>query len=138
MNVTEDVIMDLFPLYQSGEATNDTKQLVDEYLRSHPEFERRAHESQRVHLPHLVSGPDMKNSEQRALVRTKRLLRIRGTILAFAIFFSLAPFSFLHTEGRSYFLFTESPRSALAYGVVGVCFWIGYFFMKRSLRVTSL
>ncbi|MGH9734288.1 MAG: hypothetical protein ACRD8A_06845 [Candidatus Acidiferrales bacterium] len=40
MNVTRDVITDLLPVYFSGEASDDTKHLVEDYFRENPDFER--------------------------------------------------------------------------------------------------
>jgi hypothetical protein len=40
MNVTRDVMTDLLPVYFSGEASEDTKQLVEIYFRENPDFER--------------------------------------------------------------------------------------------------
>ena len=38
MNVTREVISDLWPVYTSGEAGADTRALVEEFLREDPEF----------------------------------------------------------------------------------------------------
>ena len=38
MNITNDVITDLLPLYLAGEASPGTRQLLEDYLREHPEF----------------------------------------------------------------------------------------------------
>ena len=38
MNVTHDVIIDLLPLYFSGEASEDTKILINTYFEQNPEF----------------------------------------------------------------------------------------------------
>jgi hypothetical protein len=40
MNVTRNVITDLLPVYFSGEASDDTKLLVEDYFREDPDFER--------------------------------------------------------------------------------------------------
>ena len=40
MNVTREVVADLLPAYFSGEASRDTKSLVEEYFRQDPDFER--------------------------------------------------------------------------------------------------
>ena len=40
MNVTREVMTDLLPVYFSGEASEDTKQLVENYFRENPDFER--------------------------------------------------------------------------------------------------
>jgi hypothetical protein len=40
MKITRDVVTDLWPLYLSGEASPDTKALVDAFLAGDPEFAR--------------------------------------------------------------------------------------------------
>jgi len=40
MNVTHDVVSDLWPLYASGEASADTRALVDTFLAGDPAFGR--------------------------------------------------------------------------------------------------
>jgi len=40
MNITREVMTDLLPVYFSGEASEDTKQLVEIYFRENPDFER--------------------------------------------------------------------------------------------------
>ena len=40
MNVTRQVVTDLLPIYLSGEASGDTKALVEDYFRQDPDFER--------------------------------------------------------------------------------------------------
>ncbi len=40
MNVTRNVVTDLLPVYFSGEASDDTKLLVEDYFREDPDFER--------------------------------------------------------------------------------------------------
>ena len=42
MNITQEVVTDLLPIYLSGEASSDTKSLVEEYFRDNPDFERMA------------------------------------------------------------------------------------------------
>ena len=40
MTVTRDVILDLLPLYFAGQVSADSKTLVDEFLRTDPDFAR--------------------------------------------------------------------------------------------------
>ncbi len=40
MNVTRNVVTDLLPVYFAGEASGDTKVLVEDYFRQDPDFER--------------------------------------------------------------------------------------------------
>ena len=45
MNVTREVVTNLLPIYFSGEASGDTKVLVEDYFRQDPDFERIARSS---------------------------------------------------------------------------------------------
>ena len=38
MKVTRDVVTDLLPLYLSGDASDDTRRLVDDFMTTDPEF----------------------------------------------------------------------------------------------------
>lgn len=44
MKVTKEVILDLLPLYLADEVSEDTKVLVEEYLKTDPELEKIAKE----------------------------------------------------------------------------------------------
>jgi len=70
--ITRDVISDLWPVYASGEATKDTRALVESFLADNPgcvaEFEAT------VELP-AADGAIAPDAEARALVRTKELMR---------------------------------------------------------------
>src|SRR5256885_10326805 len=87
MNVTREVINDLWPVYAAGDASADTRALVEAFLRQDPEFaellQRRGEESLLRHdIPSL--SPDR---EAKALRRTKRLLHGRDWLLFMAMLF---------------------------------------------------
>jgi hypothetical protein len=91
VKITRDVIADLWPLYAAGEASPDTRALVDAFLEEHPEVADTL-----LEMPELGGGvapsPDV---EVRALERTRdlvmgnswmqglRLLAIALIVLAF-------------------------------------------------------
>ncbi len=131
MNVTREVITDLLPVYYAKECSNDTRLLVEEFFKANPEFERQA-KNLRTPFPSSIPQGLAKEDEMKSLGKTRRLLRVRSAILGFAIFCSLAPFSFLYTQGKIYWLFSESPTSAIIYGIVGVALWVAYAVMKRK------
>ena len=91
MNVTRDVITDLLPVYSSGEASADTRALVEEFFKQDPEFARLAldQESQAMLKPMPVNLPP--EHEKITLARTKTLLFLRALFLAFAILLSFLP-----------------------------------------------
>ena len=134
MNITSEVITDLLPLYFSGECSADSKALVDDYFTSHPKFaeqaKRIAHNPVPVAIPHPLTDRD----EMSALKRTRRRIKRRSYLMGFAIFCSLAPFSFIYTNGKFYWLMSESPTSAVVYLILGAALWVGYFVSKYRSR----
>lgn len=134
MNFTKDVISDLLPLYVSDECSSDTKKLIDEYLKEHPEFAEQVKKFSRNPLPDAIPLRLNKEEELKTLTKTQKQIKWRTWLMAFAIFCSLAPFSVLHTGGKTYWLFLEAPISASVYVVLALFFWIGYFMTKRNLK----
>ena len=132
MNVTRDVVIDLLPLYYSKECSRDTKTLVEEYLKTDPDFEKLANRFAQNLLSKSIPQRLNEEDEMKTLSKTRRQLRLRSFILALAIFFSIVPFSFAYTEGKFYMLLSESPQSALIYGIIGVAFWVWYFMLRQK------
>ena len=83
MNPTRNVITDLLPLYFSGEASPDTKAMVEEYFKQDPDFERMARrmaESMSVFKTTLTDDDAL---EGRTLMRARS--RVRQTSLGVAL-----------------------------------------------------
>jgi hypothetical protein len=133
MDVTCNIIIDLLPLYVAGECSQDTKRFVDEYLDAHPDLRQQVKQLSQNPLPNGIQERMTNNDEMKSLKKAKRLLRLRSTVLAFAIFFSLCPFSFGNIDGKSFFMITDSPKSAMIYGSIGIVFWVIYFIMRRRM-----
>ena len=55
--ITRNVILDLMPLYLAGEASQDTKELVEEYLETDKELAEMAKQSTTFDLPKDVPVP---------------------------------------------------------------------------------
>ena len=94
MNVTRDVITDLLPVYFSGEASGDTKQVVEDYFREDPDFERIARraatplETLRI----ATAAPSDAEREKRDLEHAAWDARSRWVWLAAALYYTLLPF----------------------------------------------
>src|ERR1700676_4404489 len=92
MNVTRDVILDLLPLYLSGEASAATRTLVEEYIKQDPELAQQIR-FQRDSFAPAVRSPLPPDLELRALRRTRSLLNWQRWLFALGIFFSATPLS---------------------------------------------
>jgi len=89
MSVTRDVVADLLPVYFSGEASEDTKRLVEEYFRENPEFERmsRGAAMSLGTLQTAAVAPEAEK-EKRELQCIGWELRSRPVWLVFALFYA--------------------------------------------------
>src|SRR5271168_4878938 len=96
MNATKDIINDLIPLYAANECSADTRALVEEYLRQNPQQAGELRRILNTPVPGAVP-PAQGLNEVRAFREARRRLRRRSWLTAFALFFSLAPFSFFST-----------------------------------------
>jgi hypothetical protein len=136
MNVTKEIITDLFPLYAANECSKDSRALVEQYLRDNP---GQAEELSRVMNTPVPAGTAQLagSQEVRTLREARRRVRRQSWVMGLAIFFSLVPFSFLVTSERIYWLFRESPGSAIVYAVIGVALWGAYFLTRRASGILS-
>ena len=130
MNVPRDIINDLMPLYAANECSADTRTLVEEYLRQNPRQAEELRGIMSTSLPGAVP-PAKDVAEALSFREARRRLARRNGLMALAIFFSLAPFSFLYTDGRLWWLLRDAPRSALVYAALAVVFWSFYFVQRR-------
>lgn len=137
MNVTREVVTDLLPLYLSGEASADTRGLVEAFLRSDPEFARIVRDDR---IPAMLRGLDAMPSpdvEKRTLDRHQRATVVRRWALPFALFFSLLPLS-SHgsSKGVEWIMIRDSPAVALASIAIAALCWVVYFVARMPGRHT--
>ena len=130
--VTRDVIVDLWPLYVSGEASQDTRQLVEGFLREDPEFAREVRQDAKgLHdVPSLTPGHEL-----RTLMQIKRRLTGPRWLLLLAMVFTMQAFGRIVSDTS----FDVSPRKFIATAVVAGCFWLAFlvrlFYGRREVLV---
>lgn len=139
MKVTRDVLKDLLPLYFSGEASGDTRTLVEEYFRENPEFEREARESAKSleSLRGTIAVAPDAEKEKRDLECVHRGLRRNKVFFGMALFFTLAPLAFFVVKGHFVWLVREDPWEAVVSWSVATVLWLGYF-GRLTRRTASL
>ena len=139
MNVTREVILDLLPVYLAGEASADTRRLVDDYMKQDAdlgtEIRRKLTENLAIVAPPLLP-PEL---ELKALARTRRVLTLQRWLLSLAICFSLLPFStrFEFSKGRLVdvsLVARDYPEFLVLSLIVALGLWTGYYFSRRRQR----
>ncbi len=139
MNVTAEVVKDLLPLYVAGEASADTRALVEEFLRADPQLAALAAtlRAQESSPPQLAAAPP--GAGRAALATTRSLLRRRSWLLSFALVFTALPLSFsFDSGGMRFLLLRDAPAFAFASWVVAAVLWVAFARVASRLRVTGL
>lgn len=146
MNVTDDVLNDLLTLYLAGEASADTRALIEERARREPAFAAKltaARELDRtaaraIELPGVASSPPG-DVELRALTRTRQAIFLRMLFFAGAIFFTLLPLAFRGGANGVEFLFLgRHPGVVWAFWGVAAASWVACWVMNREVRKAGL
>jgi anti-sigma factor RsiW len=159
VNVTDDVLNDLLTLYLAGEASADTRALIEERARREPAFAAKMHAAREVDLaatraidlPGLATPPS--DGELRALKQTRRAIFLRTLFFAGGLVFTLLPLVFLkgvrvllgvlpgvQADGDNVeFLILGSHSGRVwAFWSVAVACWIACWVMNREVRKAGL
>lgn len=139
MNVTREVILDLLPVYLSGEASPDTRTLVEEYMKQDTELAQRIRLQWEDNLAKTAPSVLPPELELRSLRRTRSLLGWQRWLFGLAIFFSAMSlsneFSFEGGHFKEFhFLLRDYPVEFGICVVLGLACWIVYFVLRQRLR----
>ena len=126
-NLTRVVIADMWPLYISGDVSQDTRRFVEDYLSRDPEFARELKQSGDS-LP-ACSPPSLPpDHELKTLARLKRRMTGPIWLMQLAIVFSCFAFGRIVSDTS----FDVSPRNFIITASIAACFWVA--FLVRLLR----
>jgi anti-sigma factor RsiW len=131
MTVTRSIIIDLWPTYASGEASDDTRALVEEFLRGDPDLARQLQKDPLAALEPPSLPPD---TEMRAFARARRRLRGYPWLLQLAILFSCLAFARIVSDTS----WDVSPRMFIINAAIAVAFWIAFFVSLWRMRATIM
>ncbi len=140
MNVTQEVVTDLLPIYFSGDASRDTTTLVEDYFRGNPDFERIAR-SAATPLETLRAAPPIaagSEKEKRDLESVRCGLQRRKWLFGLSLFLTLTPVSFYFTHGYLVSLRLRDFLWGAAFDwSMAALFWFLYF-ARLPWRAASL
>ena len=120
-NITRDIISDLYVLYSSGDATEDSRKLVEEFLSNDPELAASLKESGGT-IP-ILPAPLPPGHELKTLNRIKRQLSGPIWLLWLAMTTSGGAFGRIISDTS----FDVSPRKFIITAAIAMCFWIAFF-----------
>jgi len=134
MNITQGVVNDLLPVYFSGEASNDTRSLVEDYFRENPEFERMAR-SAGMPLETLRAAQPLaadSEKEKRDLESVRCGLDRRKWLFGLSLFLTLVPISYYFNQGHAPSLTDHDFLWKAAFDwILAASLWFVYFARLR-------
>jgi anti-sigma factor RsiW len=144
MRITRDVVTDLLPLYVAGEASADTRALVEEYLLEDPGLQAEANHARRELAagPPTASSPLPPDLELRSLRRTRGVLRWQrltyGWGLALSLLCLTTAFSIHDGQLHVQMLVFEYPRVFIPCAMLAASCWVNYLVLRRRVRAANL
>jgi anti-sigma factor RsiW len=139
MEITRDVISDLLIVYLAGEASADTRRLVEDYLETDPALAADVARAKThpTDLPLTPAPPP--SAEKQALDMTRRLLKNRTSTLVVACLFTVLPLSFVFEGSHvTFVVLRDAPVIALAWWAVAAVMWGVHLWIRKRVRVSGL
>lgn len=134
MEISRDVILDLLTLVEAGEASAESRALVEAHLARDPELARIA----RARVPKLselgTPAPLAREVEMKSLERAKRLVNWRSVLLALAVFFAVFPVTYSANSRSWHWDLIESPLGAALSAVLAAVCWGAFLAIRHALR----
>jgi heme/copper-type cytochrome/quinol oxidase subunit 4 len=133
---------DLLPVYFSGEASEDTKQLVEIYFRENPDFERIARGAA-IPLEQLRGTAPVRAEAEREkcdLQWARKEFFRRRMLFGMALFFTCAPLMTVYRNGRvDWTTFLNDPVPPALFWCIAGLFWFLYVarLSRRAFAMTS-
>lgn len=146
MKLEREVIIDLLPAYFSGEASEATRKLVEDFFRENPDFEKSARsaagplESLKATPPKRDAGLDAER-EKLALERARLVTETRSSFFWLAVISTLMLFLFRIQNGKFIWIVWSSSASGAGsrgplFIAMAVFFWLFYLYARS--RTTPL
>ena len=137
MNVSRDVVKDLIPIYLAGDASADSRALVESYLKTDPELAGDVTAARGASLG-LPATPTP-TAEKQTLDATRQLLKNRTSTLVVAMIFTVLPLTFaFHGTTVTFFLIRDAPAIGIAWWVTAAIMWAWHVSIRRRLHVSGL
>jgi anti-sigma factor RsiW len=156
MNVTDDVLNDLLTLYLAGEASADTRALIEEQARREPGFAAKVTAAREldqaaaraVEQPGTHTTPP-RDVELRALTKARHAIFLRALFLAGGWVFTLLPLVFVKGArvlpgfpgdggGAEFLILGTYSGLVWAFWSVAAASWIACWVMHREARKAGL
>jgi hypothetical protein len=140
MNMTDDVLNDLLTLYLAGEASADTRALIEDRVRREPAFAAKVAAARSVDLSAAAAPPPrLGDPELEALKRTRHAIFLGKLFWAGALFFTLVPLVVhIDRNGVEFLILGKYPGLMWAFWSIAAASWTAHYVMNREVARAGL
>ena len=139
MKVTDEVMNDLLTLYLAGEASADTKTLLESHARQNATFASRLAAAGAPSPITMPAGGPPSDLELKTLTETRRFIFRRTVFCAGGIFFTLLPLVFSFDErGVEFLVLGRHTGLMWSFWSIAVASWTACYLMHRQIRQVGL
>lgn len=104
MSISRNVILDLLPIYLAGEASEETRVLIEEYLQADKEIAQIVAESNKTPFPQNIKTPINKETEMESLRKAQGMIH-RTILFAAGVILVMCISLMLVTAGLVYLVY---------------------------------
>lgn len=135
MSLSPDVMNDLMVLYISGEASPDTRKLVEEYAALHADYAALLRAAGQT----LPVPPAQSNKEMETLKMIRKFILLRSLFIGGGILFTMMPLTTVWRNGEvTFLLYRDVPGLGLAFWSIAAASWVACYVMHRAIRRSGL
>lgn len=136
MTLSREVMDDLLTLYLAGEASAETRLLVEEYARENPHFAKAMAGARELELPSMPAAPQ---KELKTLGLVRQYIFLRSLFVGMGIAFTMIPFTFVfHNRRLTFLMLRDEPGLAYAALSLAAASWIACWVMNREIHKAGL
>jgi len=131
MNIPKHLVIDLLPLYLADEVSDETRKLIEDYLKTDPQLAALAEQAKNAPSLQEVPAPINKESEMEALKKVKKMM----LSVQHHVFLSVAVIATFMVGISAVFLWDEprGPQAPYIFGGLALIFWISFFAVNRKI-----
>ena len=139
MTISDAVMNDLLTLYLAGEASAETKALVEAHARVNAAFAAHLQAAGAIRVPDPPRTAAARDQELRALHATRQFILLRTIFIAGAILFTLLPLVFTFgSDGVQFLILGREPGLMWSFWSVAVASWVAFAIMNRRVRSAGM
>jgi anti-sigma factor RsiW len=139
MTISDNVMNDLLTMYLAGDASADTKALVEAHAREHQAFAARLAAAKSFALPEVPRGRSSNDHELRALAATRQFIWLRTMFCASGVLFTLLPLTLkFGSDGVQFLILGREPGLMWSFWSLAAASWTAFIVVNRRIGRVGL